>query len=69
MFWQFFTAFGIMLGYVSGAVFRGVLDGTNDALCPQPDIPPPLAPSPQPLDVRQRLLSIRCVSGTHVLAR
>ena len=62
MFWQFFTAFGIMLGYISGAIFRSVLDGTNNDICPQPAIPPPLTPSPKPLAVQQKLLSIRCVS-------
>ena len=39
MFWQFFTASGIMLGYRCGAIFRGALDGTNGALCRQPDFP------------------------------
>ena len=63
MFWQFFTAFGIMLGYICGAIFRGVLDGTNGALCRQPDIPPPTVPTPRPSDVQQKLLSIRCVSN------
>ena len=62
MFWQFFTAFGIMLGYICGAIFRGVLDGTNDPLCPQPAIPPPKTPSPKSPDVQHILLSIRCVS-------
>ena len=62
MFWQFFTAFGIMLGYISGAIFRGVLDGTNSTLCLQPKSPPPKTPEPLPLHVQQTLLSIRCVS-------
>lgn len=47
MFWQFFTAFGIMMGYFSGAAFRGVLDGTKNDLCPQPKISTP-TPSPTP---------------------
>ena len=62
MFWQFFTAFGIMLGYICGAIFRGVLDGTNNTLCRQPLSPPPTVPKPLPLYEQQILLSIRCVS-------
>ena len=62
MFWQFFTAFGIMLGYICGAIFRGVLDGTNDTFCLQPQIPPPNTPTPLSTEVQQTLLSIRCVS-------
>lgn len=62
MFWQFFTAFGIMLGYIFSAIFRDVLDGTNITLCHQPNIPPPTTSAPLPLHVQQRLLSIRCVS-------
>lgn len=69
MFWQFFTAFGIMLGYLCGAIFRGVLDGTNDALCRQPDIPPSTVPTPRSSDVQQTLLSIRCVSNNLATAR
>ena len=68
MFWQFFTAFGIMLGYICGAIFRSVLDGTNDTLCPQPQSPPPNTPKPLLPDVQQKLLSIRCVSSKLVTA-
>ena len=64
MFWQFFTAFGIMLGYICGAIFRGVLDGTNDMLCPQPQSPPPTSPPITSPEVPRKLLSIRCVSIT-----
>ena len=59
MFWQFFTALGIMLGYICDAIFRGVLSGTNDSICPQPDPSSP-APTPRPPKV---LLSIQCVSN------
>lgn len=64
MFWQFFTAFGIMMGYFSGAAFRGVLDGTKDSLCPQPASPPPLTPSPLTSDKQKMLLALRCVSAS-----
>lgn len=60
MFWQFFTAFGIMLGYICGAIFRGVLDGTNQTLCHQPHSPPPTVPRPLPLDKQHILLATRC---------
>lgn len=63
MFWQFFTAFGIMLGYICDAIFRGVLDGTNNGICRQPDIPPPMVPTPLEPEVQRTLLSIRCVSN------
>lgn len=62
MFWQFFTAFGIMLGYICDAIFRGVLDGTNGRFCHQPDIPPPTVPTPLKAEEQRTLLSIRCVS-------
>ena len=62
MIWQFFTALGIMLGYICDAIFRGVLNGTDDLVCDQPEIPPPMNPTPKPLDVQQTLLSLRCVS-------
>ena len=58
MFWQYFTAFGIMLGYMCGAIFRGILDGTNNAQCVQPVVPPQ---NPTP-EQQQKLLSTRCVS-------
>ncbi|KAM0794140.1 hypothetical protein BDR22DRAFT_717331 [Usnea florida] len=57
MFWQFFTALGIMLGYICDAIFRGVLDGTNGVVCPQPSAPPPTVPKPED---QRKLLSIRC---------
>ncbi|KAL9582897.1 MAG: hypothetical protein Q9203_005300 [Teloschistes exilis] len=31
MMWQMWTAFGIMLGYIAGVVFRSVLDGGSEA--------------------------------------
>lgn len=63
MFWQFFTAFGIMLGYICGAIFRNVLDGNGGSiLCPRPDTPPPTVPMPKDPIVQQHLLSTRCVS-------
>ena len=61
MFWQFFTAFGIMMGYICGAAFRGVLDGTNPSICPQPVSPPPTVP-PKILPDSVKLLQINCVS-------
>lgn len=64
MFWQFFTAFGIMIGYLSGAAFRSVLDGTKDNLCPQPASPPPFTPSPLSSDKQKMLLALRCVSAS-----
>lgn len=63
MFWQFFTALGIMFGYICAAIFRGVLDGTNNAVCSQPTIPPPTVPTPKAPEVQRTLLSIRCVSN------
>ena len=63
MFWQFFTALGIMLGYICDAIFRGVLDGTNDKVCSQPLVPPPTVPSPKSTQDQRVLLSIRCVSS------
>ena len=63
MFWQFFTALGIMLGYICDAIFRGVLDGTNGVVCPQPLVPPPTVPTPKSGGDQRRLLSIRCVSN------
>lgn len=63
MFWQFFTAFGIMLGYICDAIFKGVLDGTNDDICRQPHIPPYTVPTPLEPEVQRTLLSIRCVSN------
>ena len=62
MFWQFFTVFGIMLGYICDAMFKGVLDGTNNAICQQPLSPPPTTPDPLPPAVQKTLLSLRCVS-------
>lgn len=45
--WQMWTAFGIMLGYISGVVFRSVLDGDSSSCS---------------LDLAEStLLSIRCV--------
>ncbi len=43
MMWQMWTAFGIMLGYIAGVVFRGVLSGdsttcTNYNANPPPDL-------------------------------
>ncbi|KAI4127182.1 MAG: hypothetical protein LQ341_006814 [Variospora aurantia] len=46
MMWQMWTAFGIMLGYISGVVFRSVLDG-NSASC-------------SAVQARSVLLNIRC---------
>ena len=63
MFWQFFTALGIMLGYICDAIFRGVLDGTNGKVCSQPSVPPPTVPTPLPPEVQRVLLSMRCVSS------
>ena len=63
MIWQFFTALGIMLGYICDAIFRGVLSGTDDSVCRQPAVPPPTAPPPNRLDDQHALLSIRCVSN------
>lgn len=34
MMWQVFTTFGIMCGYLAGAAFRNVLDGSNNTICP-----------------------------------
>lgn len=51
MMWQVWTAFGIMLGYISGVVLESVLDGNNTTTCG----------ALQPRDVQ---LSIRCVSKT-----
>ena len=68
MFWQFFTALGIMLGYICDAIFRGVLDGTNGVVCPQPSVPPPTVPNPKPLEDQRTLLSIRCVSNYSLCA-
>ena len=63
MFWQFFTALGIMLGYICDAIFRDVLDGTNNGVCPQPPVPPPTVPKPFSVEDQGKLLSIRCVSN------
>lgn len=52
MMWQMWTAFGIMLGYISGVVFRSVLDG-DSASC-------------SAVQARSVLLNIRCVSGRHL---
>ena len=68
MFWQFFTAFGIMVGYICDAIFRGVLNGTDDLVCPQPAIPPPTVPTPRTPEVQHTLLSIRCVSNCPLIA-
>lgn len=59
MFWQVFTAFGIMMGYFCGAAFRGIRDGTNNDVCPQPDHKRTSPPTQQ---VQEKLLSLRCVS-------
>ncbi len=64
MFWQIFTAFGIILGYISGAIFRGVLDGTNNKHCVQPANPPPRIRKPVSLKDQHTLLSIPCVSNS-----
>ena len=68
MFWQFFTALGIMLGYICDAIFRGVLNGTDNSVCCQPASPPPTVPTPRPPKVQQTLLSIRCVSNYQLIA-
>lgn len=47
MMWQMWTAFGIMLGYIAGVVFRSVLDGDS--------------PSCSSDMAESTLLSIRCV--------
>ena len=67
MIWQFFTALGIMLGYTCDAIFRGVLNGTDDSVCPQPAAPPPTDPTPRPVEVQHKLLSLRCVSNVFCL--
>ena len=59
MFWQFFTALGIMFGYICDAIFRGVLDGTNSKVCLQPTPKDSTPPTP---GVQRQLLSLRCVS-------
>ncbi len=64
MFWQFFTALGIMLGYICDAIFRGVLDGTNNNICVQPATPPPTKSTPERPEVQRVLLSLRCVSNS-----
>ena len=51
-----------MLGYICGAIFRGVLDGTKDLSCIQSHIPSSMVPMPRALEVQRKLLSIRCVS-------
>lgn len=38
MMWQMWTAFGIMLGYISGVIFRNVLQG-DSAKCTDPNAP------------------------------
>lgn len=48
MMWQMWTAFGIMLGYIAGVIFRSVLDG-DSSICSN-DMP------------EHVLLSVRCVS-------
>lgn len=53
MMWQMWTAFGIMLGYIAGVIFRSVLDG-DSSVCS----------TSQPESV---LLSVRCV-GRHMLS-
>ncbi|KAL8691650.1 MAG: hypothetical protein Q9218_003171 [Villophora microphyllina] len=50
MMWQMWTAFGIMLGYIAGVVFRSVLDG-DSATCPNS-----LSGTPQESILR----SVRC---------
>lgn len=55
MMWQMWTAFGIMLGYISGVVFASVLDGNSDICAPHPG------------KARETLLSIRCVSNTELV--
>ena len=68
MIWQFFIALGIMLGYICDAIFRGVLNGTDNSICPQPipssTVPPP---TPRPPKVQHTLLSIQCVSNNNSL--
>lgn len=49
MMWQMWTAFGIMLGYIAGVIFRSVLEGES-----------PACSSDQPT---RALLSIECVSS------
>lgn len=56
MMWQVWTAFGIMLGYISAAVFQSVLDGGNPDKC-------------GPKQVSETLLSLRCVSNTYLVDR
>lgn len=53
MMWQMWTAFGIMLGYISGVVFASVLDGNSDKCLPGM--------------ARETLLSIRCVSNAELM--
>lgn len=48
MMWQMWTAFGIMLGYIAGVIFRSVLNGDS-----------PACSSDKPENI---LLSIQCVS-------
>lgn len=69
MFWQFFTAFGIMMGYFTAAALRGVRDGINNNICPQPQSPPPKAPEALTPDVQEKLLALRCVSNGSIDAR
>ena len=63
MIWQFFTAVGIMFGYICDAIFRGVLNGTDNSICVQPDAPPPKDPLARSIEVQHVLLSVRCVSN------
>ncbi len=63
MFWQFFTAFGIMLGYICDAIFKDVRDGTNNNKCSQSRSPPSKFFSPRDSTVQRRLLSMSCVSN------
>lgn len=64
MFWQFFTAFGIMMGYLCGAAFRGVLHGTDGTYCIQPDRN---NTSPRSQDEQVKLLALRCVSVSLII--
>jgi MFS family permease len=68
MFWQFFTAFGIMMGYICGAAFRNVLDGTNEKFCPQPVGPSHRTPKPPSTEDQIKLLRTNCVSKSSMTA-
>lgn len=56
MMWQMWTAFGILLGYISGVVFQSVLDGGNSDICGEHA-------------ALEMLLSIRCVSKIQLVGR